>query len=124
MLRRPRGVQTSGSCSTNETTSQTSSWQIQRRLRHRIRTSLPAQGASIISTIQDRGYVWKKGSALVPSFTAFAVITLLEQHFPDLVSTRPASEDSYLACIRPEQIEVTPSETGAAVVRSTLPPRV
>ena len=32
--------------------------------------------------------------------------------------TRPASKDSYLACIRPEQIEVTPSETGAAVVRS------
>ncbi|MCB1284726.1 MAG: DNA topoisomerase I, partial [Microthrixaceae bacterium] len=32
-----------------------------------------------------RGYVRKKGSALVPSFTAFAVVTLLEQHFPDLV---------------------------------------
>lgn len=45
----------------------------------------PSTYASIISTIQDRGYVWKKGSALVPSFTAFAVITLLEQHFPDLV---------------------------------------
>ena len=45
----------------------------------------PSTYASIISTVQDRGYVWKKGSALVPSFTAFAVITLLEQHFPDLV---------------------------------------
>jgi DNA topoisomerase-1 len=45
----------------------------------------PSTYASIISTIQDRGYVWKKGSALVPSFTAFAVITVLEQHFPDLV---------------------------------------
>jgi DNA topoisomerase-1 len=45
----------------------------------------PSTYASIISTIQDRGYVWKKGSALVPSFTAFAVITLLEQHFPSLV---------------------------------------
>ncbi|MFZ4518860.1 MAG: type I DNA topoisomerase, partial [Microthrixaceae bacterium] len=45
----------------------------------------PSTYASIISTILDRGYVWKKGSALVPSFTAFAVITLLEQHFPDLV---------------------------------------
>ena len=45
----------------------------------------PSTYASIISTIQDRGYVWKKGSALVPSFTAFAVVTLLEEHFPDLV---------------------------------------
>ncbi|MFN7150886.1 MAG: type I DNA topoisomerase, partial [Microthrixaceae bacterium] len=45
----------------------------------------PSTYASIISTIQDRGYVWKKGSALVPSFTAFAVVTLLEQHFPSLV---------------------------------------
>ena len=45
----------------------------------------PSTYASIISTIQDRGYVWKKGSALVPSFTAFAVVTLLERHFPDLV---------------------------------------
>ena len=45
----------------------------------------PSTYASIIGTIQDRGYVWKKGSALVPSFTAFAVVTLLEQHFPDLV---------------------------------------
>ena len=45
----------------------------------------PSTYASIIGTIQDRGYVWKKGSALVPSFTAFSVVTLLEQHFPDLV---------------------------------------
>ncbi len=45
----------------------------------------PSTYASTISTIQDRGYVWKKGSALVPSFTAFAVVTLLEQHFPTLV---------------------------------------
>ncbi|MEL7209321.1 MAG: DNA topoisomerase, partial [Actinomycetota bacterium] len=45
----------------------------------------PSTYASIISTIQDRGYVWKKGSALVPSFTAFAVVTELEQHLPDLV---------------------------------------
>jgi DNA topoisomerase-1 len=45
----------------------------------------PSTYASIMGTIQDRGYVWKKGSALVPSFTAFAVVTLLEQHFPDLV---------------------------------------
>jgi DNA topoisomerase I len=45
----------------------------------------PSTYASIISTVQDRGYVWKKASALVPSFTAFAVVTLMEQHFPTLV---------------------------------------
>jgi DNA topoisomerase-1 len=45
----------------------------------------PSTYASIMTTIQDRGYVWKKGSAMVPSFLAFAVITLLERHFPDLV---------------------------------------
>ncbi len=45
----------------------------------------PSTYASIMSTILDRGYVWKKGSALVPSFTAFAVIRLLEEHFSALV---------------------------------------
>ncbi|TML65020.1 MAG: type I DNA topoisomerase [Actinobacteria bacterium] len=45
----------------------------------------PSTYASIIETIQDRGYVWKKGAALVPSFTAFSVVSLLEQHFADLV---------------------------------------
>jgi DNA topoisomerase-1 len=45
----------------------------------------PSTYASIISTIQDRGYVWKKGSALVPTWLAFAVIGLLEQHFGRLV---------------------------------------
>jgi len=45
----------------------------------------PSTYASIISTIQDRGYVWKKGSALVPTWTAFAVVGLLEQHFGRLV---------------------------------------
>ena len=45
----------------------------------------PSTYASIINTIQDRGYVWKRGSALVPSWVAFAVIGLLEQHFSRLV---------------------------------------
>ena len=45
----------------------------------------PSTYASVIQTIQDRGYVWKKGSALVPSWTAFAVVKLLEQHFAHLV---------------------------------------
>jgi DNA topoisomerase-1 len=45
----------------------------------------PSTYANILQTIQDRGYVWKKGTALVPSFTAFAVVGLLEEHFPNLV---------------------------------------
>ncbi len=45
----------------------------------------PSTYASIIQTIQDRGYVWKKSGALVPTLTAFAVVRLLEQHFEDLV---------------------------------------
>jgi DNA topoisomerase-1 len=45
----------------------------------------PSTYASIMNTIQDRGYVWKKGAALVPTFSAFAVVTLLEEHFPDVV---------------------------------------
>ncbi|WP_163548081.1 type I DNA topoisomerase [Candidatus Frankia nodulisporulans] len=48
----------------------------------------PSTYASIIGTIQDRGYVWKKGSALVPSFVAFAVVGLLEDHFGGLVDYR------------------------------------
>jgi DNA topoisomerase-1 len=45
----------------------------------------PSTYASILQTIQDRGYVWKKGPALVPSWTAFAVIGLLESYFGRLV---------------------------------------
>jgi len=45
----------------------------------------PSTYASIMQTIQERGYVFKRGQALVPSFLAFAVVGLLEQHFPRLV---------------------------------------
>jgi DNA topoisomerase-1 len=45
----------------------------------------PSTYASIMSTILDRGYVFKKGTALVPTFTAFAVTQLLEVHFDRLV---------------------------------------
>jgi DNA topoisomerase-1 len=45
----------------------------------------PSTYASIMQTIQDRGYVWKKGTALVPSWVAFAVVGLLEGHFGRLV---------------------------------------
>jgi len=55
----------------------------------------PSTYASIMTTIQDRGYVWKKGAALVPTFTAFGVVALLEKHFPQLVdySFTAAMED-------------------------------
>jgi len=45
----------------------------------------PSTYASTMQTIQDRGYVWKKGQALVPTTDAFAVVSLLEQHFSHLV---------------------------------------
>jgi DNA topoisomerase-1 len=45
----------------------------------------PSTYASIIGTIQDRGYVRKSGSQLVPTFTALAVTRLLEDFFPNLV---------------------------------------
>jgi DNA topoisomerase-1 len=45
----------------------------------------PSTYASILSTIQDRGYVRKNGNQLIPTFTAMAVTKLLEGHFPNLV---------------------------------------
>ena len=47
----------------------------------------PSTYASIIGTIIDRGYAQMRSKALVPTFTAFAVVSLLESHFPDLVDT-------------------------------------
>jgi DNA topoisomerase-1 len=48
----------------------------------------PSTYASIIGTIIDRGYVERVSNQLVPTFTAFAVTTLLERHFPHLVDTK------------------------------------
>lgn len=48
----------------------------------------PSTYTSIISTIQDRGYVNKKGNELIPTFTAFAVTELLEGYFANLVDLR------------------------------------
>ncbi len=47
----------------------------------------PSTYASIIGTISDRGYAQMTKNALIPTFTAFAVTSLLEKHFPDLVDT-------------------------------------
>ncbi|KRE95491.1 DNA topoisomerase I [Nocardioides sp. Soil774] len=46
----------------------------------------PSTYASIIGTILNRGYVYKKGTALVPAWLAFSVVRLLEEHFPRQVS--------------------------------------
>ena len=45
----------------------------------------PSTYASTIKTILDRDYAWKNGSQIVPTFTAIAVVQLLDKHFPDLV---------------------------------------
>jgi DNA topoisomerase-1 len=45
----------------------------------------PSTYASIITTIERRGYIWRQGKALVPTFTAFAVTHLLKRHFSELV---------------------------------------
>lgn len=69
----------------------------------------PSTYASIISTIQDRGYVYKKGTALVPTFTAFAVVALMEQHFSDLVDLAfTARMEDDLDQIANGQMEATP----------------
>lgn len=52
----------------------------------------PSTYASIISTIQDRGYVRKSGNELIPTFMAFAVTELLEDHFTELVDLKFTAE--------------------------------
>ena len=70
---------------------------------------LPSTYASIIGTILDRGYVFKKGTALVPSFLAFAVVTLLERHFGQLVDYEfTARMEDALDCISRGETERVP----------------
>lgn len=52
----------------------------------------PSTYASIISTIQDRGYATSDGKTLIPTYIAFAVTELLEEYFPDLVDSEFTSE--------------------------------
>jgi DNA topoisomerase I len=52
----------------------------------------PSTYATVIGTIIDRGYVQMRSKALIPTFTAFAVTALLEEHFPDLVDTEFTSK--------------------------------
>jgi|688.fasta_scaffold22474_6 DNA topoisomerase-1 len=60
----------------------------------------PSTYASIIDTIQQRDYVFKRGTALVPSWTAFTVVRLLEEHFGSLVDYEfTAQMEDYLDAI-------------------------
>ena len=69
----------------------------------------PSTYASIIQTIQDRGYVFKKATALVPTFTAFAVVNLLEVHFGELVDYAfTATMEADLDLISEGQKQATP----------------
>src|SRR5207237_7304612 len=52
----------------------------------------PSTYASTIGTIERRGYVFRQGKALVPSFTAFAVTRLLREHFGDLINVEFTAE--------------------------------
>ena len=68
----------------------------------------PSTFASIIGTVIDRGYATKRGQALVPTWLAFSVVRLLEQHFADLIDYdfTAALEDDLDAIARGEQNRV------------------
>ncbi|HTF12262.1 MAG TPA: type I DNA topoisomerase [Asanoa sp.] len=68
----------------------------------------PSTYSSIMATIQDRGYVVKRGQALIPSFLAFAVIGLLEGHYPRLV------DYNFTAAMENELDEIAGGEMAAA----------
>ena len=85
----------------------------------------PSTYASVISTIQDRGYVWKKGTALVPSFTAFAVVGLLERYFGELVDYGfTASMEDDLDDIASGRAEALPWLTRFYFGEDQAPPKV
>ncbi|MCP4192992.1 MAG: type I DNA topoisomerase [Planctomycetaceae bacterium] len=66
----------------------------------------PSTYASIIDTIQARDYVFKKGNALVPSWTAFTVVRLLEEHLPSLVDYEfTAQMEDFLDAISRQETE-------------------
>jgi DNA topoisomerase-1 len=68
----------------------------------------PSTYASIMGTIVDRGYVMKRGTAMVPTFLAFAVVRLMEQHFSRLV------DYSFTAQLEEELDEIASGEAEMA----------
>ncbi|HEY3011074.1 MAG TPA: type I DNA topoisomerase [Micromonosporaceae bacterium] len=67
----------------------------------------PSTYASIIRTIQDRGYAFKRGQVLIPSFLAFAVVSLLERHYARLV------DYSFTAAMEDELDDIAAGEQAA-----------
>jgi DNA topoisomerase-1 len=74
----------------------------------------PSTYASIMQTIQDRGYVFRRGQALIPSFLAFAVVGLLEQYFPRLV------DYSFTATMEDELDEIAGGDAATTTFLSTF----
>jgi len=69
----------------------------------------PSTYASVMKTIDKRGYVWKKGKSLVPAFRAFAVVNLLQMYFGDLVDYQfTATMEDDLDLIAQGQLELEP----------------
>jgi DNA topoisomerase-1 len=68
----------------------------------------PSTWASIVDVVLNRSYAFKKGSALVPTFTAMGVVGLLEQHFPNVVDYRYTArlEDDLDAISRGEEASI------------------
>ncbi|NQW68498.1 MAG: type I DNA topoisomerase, partial [Acidimicrobiaceae bacterium] len=69
----------------------------------------PSTYASILKVIVDRGYVWKKGQALVPSWTAFAVVRLLTQHFSSII------DDKFTAVVEEKLDEIARGERDRSI---------
>jgi DNA topoisomerase-1 len=74
----------------------------------------PSTYSSIMQTIQDRGYVFKRGQALIPSFLAFAVVGLLEGYFPRLV------DYSFTATMEDELDEIAGGDAASTTFLSTF----
>jgi DNA topoisomerase-1 len=74
----------------------------------------PSTYSSIMQTIQDRGYVFKRGQAMIPSFLAFAVVGLLEGYFPRLV------DYSFTATMEDELDEIAGGDAAASTFLGTF----
>ena len=69
----------------------------------------PSTYASVMKTIDKRGYVWKKGKALVPAFRSFAVINFLTEYLPDLIDYQfTASMEDQLDLIASGTVDLEP----------------
>lgn len=85
----------------------------------------PSTYASTIRTILDRGYIWKKGTALVPTWVAFSGTNLLEREFDDLVDYRfTAALEDQLDEIANGQADMVSHLTGFYWGGQPVPPKI